>query len=99
MTPKEKITNLDIWAGPERIAEWLPKKEDIPEDFWRDNKYTKIIHKWFFEGVEGMAFVAKKDIDKSHALGHIKACLMSMDPPHEWKVAGCAYLLSLWFEV
>ena len=99
MIPKEHITQMDIWAGPERIAEWLPKREDIPEDFWGENKYTEIIHKWFFSGAEDIVFMVKEGIDKSHALAHIKSCLMSFDPPHEWKIAGCAYLLSLWFEI
>lgn len=29
---------------------------------------------------------------------HISACLGSYEPKHEHKIAGVAYLLSLWFE-
>ena len=99
MTPKEGITNWDMAFGPNSIAEWLPAKDDIPKEFWQENKYTKIIHRWFFSGAEGVVFVPKGGINKSNALAHIKVCLMSFEPPHEWKTAGCAYLLSLWFEV
>jgi len=43
-------------------------------------------------------YLPKEGIDPQMAFRHIKACLGDWGPKHEHKFAGCAYLLSLWFD-
>ena len=77
----------------------LPAWDDIPTDFkdW-NNKWSRIIAQWFFRGLDGATFMPKKGVDQKKALAHIQAILQSWEPKHEHKTAGCAYLLSEWFD-
>lgn len=87
-------------AFPAGIMELLPPYADIPDDFKNDRTpWNKIISRWFYSGLpKGTEFVPKPSIDKTTALRHLKAVMGSWEPKHEHKTAGCAYLLSLWFE-
>ena len=87
----------------------MPRYETLPEDFKRHsgNDYTKAISSWFFSGakgtpdgliIEGMRFTAKPGVDKAKALAAIRAVLGSFEPKHEHKEAGCAFMLSEWFD-
>lgn len=78
----------------------LPPWSEIPDEFKsRHNKWSKTISKWFFSGLpKETQFVAKDGIDGKDALRHIGTCMRSWEPKHEHKEAGCAYLLSLWFD-
>jgi len=100
MKPKE--TNaLDMAFGPKNINNYLPSMESLPKEFRRgsNNKWNKIVTTWFFEGLpKETKFIPKPDIDTNMALQHISCILRSFAPQHEHKEAGCAYLLSLWFE-
>jgi hypothetical protein len=93
-----KVNDADLaFGGDMRIL--LPKYNDIPDEF-KDhyNKWAKIVSDWFFGGLKNAKFTPKEGIDKSDALRHIKAIMTSWDPKHEHKEAGCAYLLSEFFE-
>ena len=98
-------TNLDIVFGPRIIDEYLPVWEEIPEDFKAYNgrgeakKWVNIIDDWFFNGIKNIIVESKQHVDKKVALQHLKTIMGSFDSQHEHKTAGCAYLLSLWFDV
>ncbi|MCY8577536.1 hypothetical protein MOD24_16960 [Bacillus haynesii] len=77
----------------------LPKMNDIPHEFkYERNEWTNAIWEWFYEGKRPENLSPKPGIDSEEALRHIKAALRSFEPKHEHKMAGCAYLLSQFFE-
>lgn len=85
-------------AGFENGHDLLPLWGDIPDRFKSYNDtYVKLVRKWFFDGLRGATFTTREGIDQSDAIRHIKVALMSWDTSHEHKMAGCAYLASLWF--
>lgn len=95
--PRE-VTGADVAFGA--CKGYLPEWEDIPEEFkqHRGNEWVDLADRWFFRGLRGVTFTPKEGIDQDKALRHIGACLASFEPKHERKIAGCAYLFSLWFE-
>jgi len=100
MKPKTGVTGLDVAFGPKDIKEYLPEYEKVPEKFKEgQTPQNKLFSKWFFAGLpNGDMLVAKPGISKREALAHIKVGMSSFEPKHEHKEAGCAYLLSEWFE-
>jgi hypothetical protein len=87
----------------------MPKYDTLPADFKRHNgnDYCRAISGWFFSGarriedgieIEKMKFVAKPGVDADKALTAIRACMASWEPKHEHKEAGCAFMLSEWFD-
>lgn len=90
-----------LGANSSELEKLLPKYEDIPDEFkgFNMNKWEKLVSTWFFNGLPNTdMLVPKPGINKLLALAHVKAVLGSFAPKHEHKTAGCAYLLSLWFE-
>jgi hypothetical protein len=83
-------------AFPGRIiGTLLPLWADIPAEFKsRSNEFAQFAHEWFFDGIEGIAF--NPDIDTQTAGRHLQACLCSYEPKHQHKIAGVAYMMSLW---
>lgn len=102
MIPVPQINALDLAFGD---IKYLPKMDDIPKEFHDryDNIYCKVINQWFFNGyikAESIATITPKEgIDKVEAQRALAVILRSFAPKHEHKVAGCAYLLSQWFNV
>ena len=96
--PKE-ITDLDMAFGG-KMSELLPPYDKLPEDFQRRrNSWTNMVDRWFFSGLpKDTPIVVKEGIDGQKALRHIKTIMSSFQPKHEHKTAGCAYLLSIWFQ-
>jgi len=95
----QEVTKLDIAFGG-KAMELLPPDNDIPDEFnqWH-NKWGDVVSKWFFNGLpKDTEFVPVDGIDTAQALAHIQAILGSFEPKHEHKMAGCAYLMSLWFK-
>lgn len=97
--PKD-ISDAELVFGPRNIDDYLPKYSEIPDEFINGkSKWNRVISRWFFNGLpEGTGFAYKEGIDVSKAIRHISACLSSFEPKHERKEAGCAYLMSLWFD-
>ena len=87
----------------------MPRYADVPDEFKeRYNDYTKAISHWFFNGakqitngimIKDKTFTAKEGVDCTKALAAIRQALGSWDCKHEHKEAGCAYMLSEWFEM
>lgn len=97
--PKELSDVERAFGG--KMSELLPEWGEIPESF-RDmndrSKWSQLVSDWFYCGLKGMKLAPKEGIDANKAIRHIKAILASWEPKHEHKFAGCAYLMSLWFD-
>ncbi len=77
----------------------LPARKTIPAEFWKDgNRWHKVASDWFFFGLAKSTWKPKPGVDKNKALRAITATLGDFGPEHNHKIAGCAYLLSEWFE-
>jgi hypothetical protein len=96
-----EIQDLDgIFGGDINMSKLLPSMDSIPEEFkrWPGGKWNKVVSDWFFCGLKNAKWVPKPGINTSKALDHIFAIMVSFEPKHEHKEAGCAYLLSEWFD-
>ena len=94
--PKE-VSDVDIAFGG-RAMELLPLMDEIPDEFQKDsNQYNRFISKIFYNGSKGLEVIPHPGIDTKMAFRHLAAILKSYEPKHEHKIAGCAYLSSLWF--
>lgn len=96
MEPNKSISEADMAFGPNNISTFLPAMGMIPEEFKKDeNHYSQFISKWLFSGLSKSP-EAVEGVDINQALRHIKVVLSSWEPKHEHKIAGAAYLASLW---
>lgn len=94
----QEINSLDMAFGGD-MKKLLPSMSEIPEEFQRGRtEWNKLFSTWFFRGLKSFDSKPKNGIDKDVAMRHVFAIMRSWDPQHEHKEAGCAYLLSLWFE-
>lgn len=87
-------------AFPTNAMELLPPWDAIPDDFkqWPGAGWTRLVSDWFGLGLRRLEITPRDGIDRTAAMRHVRAIMGSWDPQHEHKIAGCAYLLSLWFE-
>lgn len=93
-----KVNDVDTAFGG-NMNELLPPMAEIPEEFKRSNtKWNKVVNDWIFSGLYDCKWTPKEGINSSEALRHVQSILVSFDPKHEHKEAGCAYLLSCFFE-
>jgi len=99
-TPAE-VTDLDVAFGPARMGDLLPAYYEVPDEFRNHNargiEWNNVASHWFCFGLKGK-LVPKPGIEKQAALRHLAAVMGSYQPKHEHKIAGVAYLMSLWFE-
>lgn len=97
MKPNENISQADIAFGPKNLSTFLPATSRIPKEFFNDNNpWNRWVSNWFFGGLKEYA-VAVDGVNFKQAHAHIKVILGSFEPEHEHKIAGCAYLASMWF--
>jgi hypothetical protein len=100
MIPVPELNDVDLAFGN---IKHMPKYDSVPEEFHRmNNPYVRFVSEWFALGrtKDDMdRLIAKEGVDKVKALRAIKAILGSWEPKHEHKEAGCAYLLSQWFDL
>lgn len=97
LMPHENITQVDVAFGPSKLSEFLPPMDSIPKEFFNEvNPWNRWISQWFFNGLKEYA-IAVDGINFKQAHAHLKVILGSFEPKHEHKIAGCAYLASLWF--
>lgn len=93
-----EVNGIDAAFGG-NMKKLLPAWNEIPEEFkHRRNKWVDVVGDWFFCGLKNCRWTPKEGIDTGRALAHIKAIMASWEPKHEHKEAGCAYLLSEFFE-
>lgn len=84
------------------IGELLPETHEIPEEFddmspTLGRPWVNLAHGIFFGSFKEMWYSEKPGIDLVAAQRHLSAVLRSFQPKHEHKIAGVAYLMSLWF--
>jgi hypothetical protein len=91
------VTMLDVAFGA-RAMDFMPKMEDIPDDFPNRQKWEKVTGTWFFGGLKNAKFTPKAWVDQGNALAAIRSVLGSFAPKHEHKEAAVAYMLSEWFD-
>lgn len=92
------VTDVDMAFGGS-IRDLMPRYEDIPEDFRRErDPFSKLVHKWFFEGIQTDVVKAKPGVDAKVAWRHLRAIMGSFEPSHEHKTSGVAWLMSQWFD-
>lgn len=91
------VSDLDtVFDG--KIEILLPQYDQIPDEFKNNkSKWNKVVSDWFFFGLKNCNWIPKEGIETKLALRHIMAILSSFEPKHEHKEAGCAYLLSKFF--
>lgn len=100
-TPTTPVPAVDALAAAfgQGAMKILPPMKDIPEDFKRDRtKWNAVVDDWFFFGLRDVKWTPKPGVDVKAALRAVTCCMGSFEPQHEHKTAGCAYLLSQWFE-
>jgi hypothetical protein len=95
----QSVSDVEI-AFATDVSKLLPVWEDIPEEFKRSlgTRWNKVFSDWFFHGLKDAKWQPKPGVDVDMALRHLKACMGSFEPKHEHKEAGCAYLMSQWFD-
>jgi hypothetical protein len=98
-TKPTAVADADV-AYPTRVAEMMPKYEEIPAEFrtHRSNKWVQMQQDWFFRGLTNAKWTPKPGIDQRAALRHLAVIQGSWEPKHEHKEAAVAYLASLWFD-
>lgn len=94
----QAVTKLDLAFGG-NMNELLPSYQSIPEEYRNGaTEWNAVTDRWFYKGLpEGTFLISNDGINAEEAANHIQAILVSYDPKHEHKMAGCAYLLSKWF--
>lgn len=92
------VSPVDMAFGG-KIGDLMPAYKELPEEFRCErDPFTRLVHKWFFEGLSKDAVKPKDGIDANAAWRHLKAIMVSFEPSHEHKTAGVAWLMSQWFE-
>ena len=78
----------------------LPIYDQIPKEFKnKNNPWRKWQTEWFLKGLSKDQIPKPKEgIDINLAIRHLQTIQMSWKSQHEHKMAGVAYLASLWFE-
>jgi hypothetical protein len=91
------VTGLDMAFG---TVNGLPAYADVPDEFKRHNgtRWNEMFNRWFYSGLSGLSVIPRDGVDPDKALRHIKALMGSFEPKHEHKEAGCAYLMSRYFQ-
>jgi hypothetical protein len=81
------------------IHSLIPEINEIPKEFDNyDNKWRKAVLSWFFSGINKDRFKEKLGIDKNKAISHLSFVISDWGLKHEHKLAGAAFLMSLWFD-
>lgn len=100
MIPVPNVTDVDAVFGGNAMK-ILPPLSQIPDEFKncnRPTKWSQVVSDWFFFGLSNAKWTPKEGVKTLEALKAVQCCIGSFEPSHEHKEAGCAYLLSQWFE-
>lgn len=94
----QDVSDVDMAFGG-NVKKLVPSYSEIPDEFRRESsKWNKVVSDWFFYGLKDAEWKPKDGVDMQKALRHVKAVMGSWDLKHEHKEAGCAYLLSEFFD-
>lgn len=95
-----EVTDLDMAFGGKAMA-ILPPMSEIPDEFKRfrrKNKWVNFVSDAFFRGIASCQARPKQGTDAGKVWRMFRACLVDYEPAHEHKTAGCAYMLSCFFD-
>ncbi|MEX2717483.1 MAG: hypothetical protein Q6370_014380 [Candidatus Sigynarchaeota archaeon] len=93
------ISDVELAFPAHVVGKLLPEWDSIPVEFReRRSPWCRIVDAIFAGEGSDVAISVRKGIDPTLAGRHLRACMASFEPKHEHKIAGVAYLLSLWFE-
>jgi hypothetical protein len=99
MYPVKEANKLDMAFGPEKISDWIPRYDEIPDEFRRGHtKWNKLFSEMFFCGLRKLNLVPNDGVDADKAWAHLRTISGSFEPKHEHKEAAFAYLASQWFK-
>ena len=97
--PIHEVSQIEL-AFPASVLQFMPKWEDIPDEFKdRNTKECRLASDWFFCGLSELNGSPREGVDAEKALKHIQMVLGSFEPKHEHKEAAVAFLLREWFEI
>ncbi len=90
------ITEEEVTGGTTRF---LPKKQQIPDEFWDGNIYTRTASSLYFNerpvAGEFIFHPGFQDADaRADMLRCVRAHLRSLEAEHEHKIAGVGYMIS-----
>ena len=94
------VSPLDVAFGGGAMK-ILPPMAIIPAEFKRwtgGSRWVKVVQDWFYGGLHNAVWKPKHGVDTAKALAAVRCCIGSFEPAHEHKTAGCAFLLSQWFD-
>lgn len=93
-----EVDDLDVVFGG-KAMKILPPYREIPDEFHSGrNRFNKWASDWFFSGLIKVP-KAVEGIDQEKAIRNLACALKSFEPKHEHKIAGVAFLASLWLEI
>lgn len=92
-----EISDLTLAFPASVVGTLLPPMSEIPDEFNRmtGTPWHSAVATLFYRG--GKLPTTKPGIDASNASRHLRAVLGSFEPKHEHKMAGAAWLMSLWY--
>ena len=95
----KKVDRMDLLFGPKDIRQFIPSMKEIPDEYHkRSHPLVKMVENWFFNGLsKDVNFITKTGVNQEEALKHVRCCLCSSELSHGHKMAGCAYLMDLFF--
>lgn len=94
-----EVSDLDMAFGG-KAMQILPPMTEIPDEFKHSygNKWVKFVTDAFYHGIASHTAKPKEGVDPAAVWRMFRACIGSFEPKHEHKTAGCAYMLSCFFE-
>ena len=95
-----EVSDGDMAFGG-KAMQILPPMSEIPDEFKgfrRDNKWVEFTTDAFFSGIKSCGVKPKTGTDPEKVWRMFQACIGSFAPKHEHKTAGCAYMLSCFFD-
>lgn len=89
-----------LMSGQDLMKTFLPTMDEIPSEFKGEYgdavKWCDAVNDFFFCGAKEITMTCRNGIKQEDVIRHIRLVISSWEPPHEQKIAGCAWLLSLW---
>lgn len=97
LTTKD-LANITLQEFSWGTTKLLPKREQIPEDFYRGNVYTQIVEAIYFDDPLPIGRMEiRPDFQTTNTIRHLQKVIIShlrsREPKHEDKIAGVSYIL------
>lgn len=93
----EDLKDVDE-AFPANALDYMPSMKEIPH-YEKRRELEDLVSRWFFTGLDDVAFKAKEGVPGSAAFRQLKCIMGSFAPKHEHKIAAVAFLLNEWFDI